>query len=145
VLDEPVVHALHDHRGLEQVAAVLREDLAPARLAHLVAGPADALQARGDRARRLDLDDEVDRAHVDAQLEREVATRPLQLAPLQLVLDLTARSRRQRAVVGLDQLGALGRSVGRRPRPTGRASRGSRLLEASSLSGWRGARPGGGR
>ena len=35
----------------------------------LVAGAADALQARGDRRRRLDLDDEVDRTHVDAELE----------------------------------------------------------------------------
>ena len=47
VLDQPVVHAPDDDRGLEQVAAVLGEDRAPARLAHLVAGAADALQARG--------------------------------------------------------------------------------------------------
>ena len=34
-----------DDGRLEQVAAVLGEERAPARLAHLVAGPADALQA----------------------------------------------------------------------------------------------------
>ena len=69
MLDEALVHALDDDGGLDEVAAVLGEELAPARLADLVAGPADALQAGGDRAGRLDLDDEVDRAHVDAELE----------------------------------------------------------------------------
>jgi hypothetical protein len=39
-----------------------------------VPGAADALQAAATRPRRLDLDDEVDRAHVDAELERRVAT-----------------------------------------------------------------------
>ena len=41
-----------------------------ARLADLVAGAADALEPAADRARRLDQHDEVDRAHVDAELER---------------------------------------------------------------------------
>ena len=70
VLDEPLLHAVDHDRGLDQVVAVLREELAPAGLAHLVAGPADALQAPAHRAGRLDLDDEVDGAHVDAELER---------------------------------------------------------------------------
>ena len=69
-LDEAVEHAPRDDRRLEQVAPVLGEDRAPARLAHLVAGPADALQAAAHRPRGLDLDDEVDGAHVDAELER---------------------------------------------------------------------------
>ena len=68
-LDGARVHALDDDGGLQQVGPVLGEDAAPAGLADLVAGPADALQAAGHRARRLDLDDEVDGAHVDAQLE----------------------------------------------------------------------------
>ena len=55
-LDGALVHAVDDHRRLQQVGPVLREDAAPAGHAHLVAGPADALQAAGDRARRLDLD-----------------------------------------------------------------------------------------
>ena len=66
----------HDDRGLDEVGAVLREQLARARLADLVAGPADALQAGGDRPGRLDLHDEVDRAHVDAELERGRAHEP---------------------------------------------------------------------
>ena len=102
-----------DHHGrLDQVGAVLGEQLAPARLAHLVAGPADALEAARHRAGRLDLDDEVDRAHVDAQLERAGGDQALEAAALELVLDLQAPLARQRAVVGLDQLVArLGRTA----------------------------------
>ena len=69
-LDRALVHEAGHDRGLEQVAAILREEDAARRLADLVAGPADALEATGDRAGRLDLDDEVDRSHVDAELER---------------------------------------------------------------------------
>ena len=69
-LDRALVHPPGDDGALEQVAAVLREDHALARRADLVAGPADALEAAGDARRALDLDDEVDRAHVDAELER---------------------------------------------------------------------------
>ena len=69
-LDRPVVHALDDDRRLEEVAAELREEDALRGLADLVAGSPDPLQARCDARRRLDEDDEVDRAHVDAQLER---------------------------------------------------------------------------
>ena len=43
LLDEARLHERHDGRGFEQVAAVLREDLAAARLADLVPGAADAL------------------------------------------------------------------------------------------------------
>ena len=59
-----------DHRGLEQVGAELREDASLETARELVAGAADPLQAARDRLRRLDLDDEVDGAHVDAELER---------------------------------------------------------------------------
>src|SRR6059058_4862067 len=54
-------HALHDDRALEQVGAELREDASLRDCAELVSGAADALQPAGDRLRRLDLDDEVDR------------------------------------------------------------------------------------
>ena len=69
VLDEPLVHPPHDHGRLDEIRPVLRKDLAAARLADLVTGPTDALQAPRHRARRLDLDDEIDRAHVDAELQ----------------------------------------------------------------------------
>ena len=50
-LDLAVLHALDHDGGLEQVGPVLGEELAPAGRADLVAGPADALQAGGHRAR----------------------------------------------------------------------------------------------
>jgi hypothetical protein len=87
LLDEPRPHQGHDGGGFEEVATVLREDLAPARLADLVAGATDALEAARHRTRRLDLDDEVDRAHVDAELQRARGDEGAQLALLQRVLD----------------------------------------------------------
>ena len=75
-------------------------------LADGVAGPTDALQAAADGARRLDLDHEVDRAHVDAELEAGGGDEAAQLAPLQLVLDDDPLLAGQRAVVGLHQLAA---------------------------------------
>ena len=89
----------HDDRGFEEVAAVLREDLARARLADLVPGPPDALQAARDRTRRLDEHDEIDRAHVDAELEARRRDDRAQPARLQLGLDLHPLLARQRPVV----------------------------------------------
>ena len=103
-LDRARPHPLDHDRDLEQVAPVLREDLAGARLAHLVAGPADALQPAAHRARRLDLDHEVDRAHVDAELEAAGGDERAQAAGLELVLDEEPLLACERAVVGLDQL-----------------------------------------
>ena len=102
-LDEALAHAPRDHRGLQQVAAVLRVERALAGLAHAVPGAADALQATRHRARRLDLDDQIDRAHVDAQLEAAGGDDGAQLAALQFVLDDDALLAGQRAVVGLHQ------------------------------------------
>ena len=75
VLDLALVHPPGDDGALEQVAAVLREDDALARRPDLVPGPADALQAAGDAGRALDLDDEVDGAHVDAELQARASRR----------------------------------------------------------------------
>ena len=95
LLDRARLHALDDDRGLEQVGAVLGED-APARDgSELVAGPPDPLQAARDRLRRLDLHDEVDGAHVDAELERRRGDEARDLALLQELLDLQALLSRQ--------------------------------------------------
>ena len=58
---------------------------------------------RDDRARRLDLDDEIDRAHVDAELERRRGDDRPQLAALQLVLDDHPLLAGERTVMGHDQ------------------------------------------
>jgi len=88
LLDEPLAHALHDHRGFEEVAAVLREDLARARLADLVAGAADPLQPARHGSGRLDEHHKIDGAHVDAELEAAGGDDRPQAAALQVGLDL---------------------------------------------------------
>ena len=107
LLDRARLHALDDDRGLEQVGAVLGED-APARDgSELVAGAPDSLQAARDRLRRLDLHDEVDGAHVDAELQRRRGDEARDLALLQELLDLEPLLSRQRPVVGPGDLTAL--------------------------------------
>ena len=93
----------HD-RGLEEVAAVLREDHALRRRADLVAGPPDALEPARDRRRALDLDDEVDRAHVDPELEAARRDDRRHAAGLELLLDRDALLAGDRSVVGADEL-----------------------------------------
>ena len=66
-LDRALAHPPRDHRALQQVAAELGEDPAAADVADRVAGAADPLQAARHRLGRLDLDHEVDGAHVDAR------------------------------------------------------------------------------
>ena len=65
-----------------------------------MAGAADALHAAGDRGRSLDLDDEVDGAHVDAEFERRGGAEGFDLAGLQLLLDHGALVGGEGAVVG---------------------------------------------
>ena len=103
-LDQALAHALGDDRALEQVGAELGEDAALGGVADVVAGAADALQAAGDRLRRLDLQHEVDGAHVDAELEARGGDQARQLAGLELVLDHEPLLARQRAVVGAGDL-----------------------------------------
>ena len=69
------------------------------RLADGVARAADPLHARRDRGRRLDLDDEIHRAHVDAELERGRRDDRRQVPALEPVLDLEPLLPRDRSVV----------------------------------------------
>ena len=86
-LDLAGQHALHRHRAVDQIGAVLGEQHALRDLADLVARAADALQTAGHRRRRLHLDDEVDRAHVDAEFEAGGGDDGLEPAGLEVVLD----------------------------------------------------------
>ena len=86
-LDLAVAHPLGDDRALEQVGAELGEDPPAADVADGVPGAADPLQSARDRLRRLDLDDEVDGAHVDAELEARGRDQARELAGLQHLLD----------------------------------------------------------
>ena len=89
---------------------MLGEEHAAADLADLVAGAADALEGAGDAGRRLDLDDEVDGAHVDAELEAAGGDDAGEPPALQVVLDQGTLLLGDRAVVGLrdDRGGAVG-------------------------------------
>ena len=104
LLDGAFAHALGDDGRLEQVGAELGEDAALRRFVEAVAGAADPLQAARDRLRRLDLDDEVDGAHVDPELEGRRGDEGGDLATLEELLDLDALFTRQRAVVGAGDL-----------------------------------------
>jgi hypothetical protein len=66
-----------------------------------VTGPPDPLQGAGDAGRRLDLDHQVDRTHVDAELEAAGRHDAGEAAALEVVLDDRALLLRHRAVVGL--------------------------------------------
>ena len=68
-LDGALDHPLRHHRAGHQVAAVLREDHAAGHRADLVPRAADPLESGRHTRRRLHLYDQVDRAHVDAQLQ----------------------------------------------------------------------------
>ncbi len=64
-----------------------------------MARPPDSLKAAGDGLRRLDLDDEVDGAHVDAELERRRGHERRDLPSLEELLDLDPLLARERPVV----------------------------------------------
>ncbi len=112
-LDEPLAHAPRHDGALEQVRAELGEDASARHLSHAVPGAADALQPPRHRLGRLDLDDEVHGAHVDAELERRRRHQAGQRPRLEQVLDDDALLPRQRAVVGA---GDLARGLPRRLR-----------------------------
>ena len=123
LLDGAAAHPLDRHGRLGEVATVLGEEDPAADLADLVAGAADALERARDAGRRLDLDDEVDRAHVDAELEAAGGDHAGQAPALEVVLDHRPLLLGDRPVVGLgdDRAGAaalpgLGHHLRRRPR-----------------------------
>ena len=103
-LDRALVHPAGDHRHLEQVAAVLREDDALAGRTDLVTSTTDALEATGHARRALDLDDEVDGAHVDAKLERAGGDERGEAARLQFLLDLESLLAGDAAVMSAHEL-----------------------------------------
>ena len=86
-----------------------------------MAGAADPLQPAGDRLGALDLDDEIDRAHVDAELEARGGDEARDLPRLQQLLDLDPLLARQRAVVGTRDL-SLGQLVQPQREPLGQAA-----------------------
>ena len=107
----PVAHPLGDHGGLHQVAAVLGEHH-PAETAPTWC-PARPTRCRplATLGRRLDLDHQVDRAHVDAQLQAGGGDDGGQPARLEVLLDQRPLLLGDRAVV------RAGQDRRARPRP----------------------------
>ena len=98
----PCTNRPHQRRALDQLIARRRED-APLRLGRvldLVARSADALQRDGDRSRRADLADEIDRADVDAELERRRGDNRLQLSAFEPLFGREPQLAREAAVMG---------------------------------------------
>ena len=105
LLDLTGPHPAGDDGALEQVGPELGEDAALRDLAQRVAGSAHSLESPRHRLRRLDLDDEVHGAHVDAELERGGGDQAGQLAGLEQLLDQRPLLVGERAVVGPGDLG----------------------------------------
>ena len=94
------MHRFGHGRTGDEVATELREHDPFADGIRLVAATSNALQAARHRGRRFDLHDEIDRAHVDAELERRGGHECLDMAGFQQILDVAALRARDRAVVG---------------------------------------------
>ena len=102
-LDLPRHHPFGNDFGFEQVVAMLGEHLADARLADLVARTTDALHATTHRARRFNLNHEIDGTHVNAEFQTARGDQCTQFPALQLVLDDHALFPSERSVVRFDQ------------------------------------------
>ena len=101
--DGPGQHPLGGDRAVDQVGAVLGQQHAAGDLTDLMAGPADPLQAAGHRRRRLHLNDQIDRAHIDAEFQTGSGDHRSQASGLQIVFDGCALFFGHRAVVGPGQ------------------------------------------
>src|SRR5580658_9142833 len=108
--DVALVHGAGDGGAGDEVGAVFGEDYALGDGVHTVAGAANALHAAGHRGRRLDLDNEIDGAHVDTQLERGGGAECANLAGFELLLNDGALRGGERAVMcAYDRLTPHGR------------------------------------
>ena len=98
-LDAARRHLACQDRLVEQIGQRLRDEPALALLADEMPGPADTLQAARDVARRFDLADEIDGAHVDAEFQRCCRHDGAEPAFLQSLLRLLAHFQSNAAVV----------------------------------------------
>ena len=100
LLDRTLPHPLHDDGRLDQVAAVVGEEDPTGGGADLVTGPPHPLQPARHGRRRLDLHHDIDRTHIDAELQRRGCYYTAQQPGLEVRLDLSALLFAHRAMVG---------------------------------------------
>ena len=93
------MHRPRDRGAGDEIAPELRKDDPLADGTRMVPGTPDALQAARHRRRRFDLHHEIDRAHVDAELERRGRDERLDPARLQQIFNLAACNACERAVM----------------------------------------------
>ena len=102
-LDAGFVHGPRHGRACDEIATKLRDDYAAACSTDCVTSAADALHAAGNRRWRLDLYDQVDCAHINAQFKGRGRDETPDGAGLQPILDLDALRARERSVMGPDE------------------------------------------
>ena len=100
----PAPHGGQQGGALHQLVAGQGVEAALGRARPAVVGAADPLEEGGDAARRADLAHQLDRADVDAELERGGGHQGPQLAGPQARLDPVAAVLGQAAVVGGDHV-----------------------------------------
>jgi len=94
-----------------EIVDVARDEETLGDAAHRVAGAADALKGAGDAFRGGDHDDEIDRADVDAHLERGGADDGAELAALEAVFDVETNAAVEGGVMNLDEVGVFGEKL----------------------------------
>ena len=103
-LDLAAAHAAHHDSRLQQVGAELGEDHPARDVVDAMARAPDALDPARHRLRGLHLDHQVDRAHVDTQLQARGGDQARQASGLEQLLDDQPLLASQRAVVGTRDL-----------------------------------------
>lgn len=86
-LDLPRQHPLGRHGTVNDIGTVFGEQHPARDLAHLMPGPADALQSARHRGWSLDLDHQIHRTHIDSEFEAAGGHHTAQPAALQIILD----------------------------------------------------------
>ncbi len=104
--DQPVqvalLNRLNQRRRLEQVVAGCHKESSLGNGATPVTRTSHTLQCDGNRTRRIDLHDQVDRSNVDSKFERRSSDQHLYLAFFQFLLGRKSHFARQTAVMRSD-------------------------------------------
>src|SRR6516162_3089706 len=120
-LNMSLMHRASHRRACHQIRAILRKQDSFAHRIYGVPGAADTLHPAGHRGRRLDLDNQVNRTHIDPKLECGRRAESFDLAGLELLLDHRPLIRSQRPVMCASDLLACefvesaGKSLGHLP------------------------------